>query len=370
MASVFRNAILTGAFAAMSLSMHLPAVAQEQAVISEADRSAIDKILADWPNRPKLGAEQMLAKYGLPQEMTSERLIWHNQKPYKRITVTKAEHHHDFPKPHMDFVEHTISYDVPAKMADAVTAFDGSVTFDRTRGEMSARCDLEGHNILSLNLAHDVVTKAKSPEGAREAFGENVVADTQGKYPPYTTALQFEPKQDGVEFADVPTIPGSPIRPEATAESEGSMEGEILGFVGAIDENEIIAALVAGTKKLSPQVAEYAKTLHVEHGKNVEQTLKLGQKLKIAPLETEAVDKFRVKGAGELAALVTLDGDAFGKAYIDAMIKGHTEVIGMIDGQLLQNADNEDMKKHLTAMRESVSHHLDAGKKLQATMKN
>ncbi len=33
---------------------------------------------------------------------------------------------------------------------------------------MSARCDLEGHNILTLNLAHDIVTGKKTAEEARK----------------------------------------------------------------------------------------------------------------------------------------------------------------------------------------------------------
>lgn len=365
-----RNLLFAGVFAVMPLSMHAAIPAQAQTAMSQADRSAVDKIIGAWPNRPKLGAEQMLAKYGIPQEATSEQLIWRNQGPYKKITVTKSEDYHDFPKPHMDFMEHTINYLVPVDKADALSGYDGSLTFDRTRGEMSARCDLEGHNILTLNLAHDIVTGKKSAAEARKAFGENVVADTQGKYPPYTTALQFEPKKSGTSFADVPVIPGSPKRAMGAAKPQGDKEdGEVLGFVGAVDDNEIVAALVAGTKKLSPEVAGYAKMLHAAHGKNLEETLMLGQQIKVTPTETDAVDKLRIKGAGELAALVPLEGDAFGKAYVEAMIKGHTEVLDMIDNQLLKNAEDPALKKHLTETRADVAQHLEEGKKIQAGLK-
>lgn len=362
--------LAVSAFAVMPLMMQAAIPVYAQSAMGQADRSAIDKIIAEWPNRPKLGAEQMLVKYGLPQEATSEQLIWHNQGPYKRITVTKSEDNHDFPKPHMDYMEHTINYVVPADKADTLSTYDGSLTFDRTRGEMSARCDLEGHNILTLNLAHDIVTGKKSADEARKAFGDAVVADTQGKYPPYTTALQFEPKKTGTSFADVPVIPGSPKRPVDAAKVQGDKDdGEVLGFVGAVDDNEIVAALVAGTKKLSPEVASYAKMMHTEHGKNLEETLKLGQQIKVTPMETAEVDKLRVKGAGELAALVPLDGEAFGKAYLEAMIKSHGEVLEMIDNQLLKNADNAALKKHLTETRTDVAKHLDEAKRVQASLK-
>jgi predicted outer membrane protein len=346
--------------------------AQQAGMTSQVDRSTVDKMISAWPNRPQLGANQMLAKYGTPSEATSERLVWHNQGPYKRITVTKAEHHHDFPKPHMDYMEHTIPYRVPVDKAGALSTYDGSLTFDRTRGEMSARCDLEGHNILTLNLAHDIVTGKSNAEGARMAFGQNVVDDAKGKYPPYTTALRFDPKTTDVMFADKPVIPGSPERPMGDGQSkskDASGDGEILGFVGAIDDNEIVAALEAGKKKLSPEVAAYAKKLHQEHGKNLEATLQLGQKISVTPMETPAVDKVRTKAAGELAALAPLDGVNFGNAYVKAMIMGHTEVLDMIDNQLMKRASNDAVKKHLTETRSHVANHLAEGKKLQASLK-
>ncbi len=366
-----RKLLATSAMAAvLSLAIHSAAPNPALSAMKEADRAAVEKILADWPNRPKLGAQQMLEKYGVPQEATSEQLIWHNQGPYKLITVTKAEHHHDFPKPHMDYMEHTINYAVPAEKAEALSAYDGSLTFDRTKGEMSARCDLEGHNILTLNLAHDIVTGKLNAEQAREEFGKHVVADMKGKNPAYVTELQFKPESEAVAFVDVPVIPGSSKRPEGMAKIQGDKEdGEVLGFVGAVDENEIVAAIAASKEKLDPEVAEYAKMLHTMHGKHLEETMKLGQQVKVTPLETPAVDKLRVKGAGELAKLVPLDGKEFSEAYILAMIKGHEEALERIEGQLLKTANDGEIKKHLTATRDSVAKHLEEAKKIEANMK-
>lgn len=347
-----------------------PALAEEHTRATTAgtpDRAAVDEMIAQWPERPKLGAQMMLSQYGTPQEVTSEKLVWHNQGPYKRITVTKKEHHHDFPKPHMDFIEHTIHYHVPADKADAISAFDGSATFDRTRGELSGRCDLEGHNILTLNLAHDIATGKKDSGEARKAFSQIVVEDMLGKNPGYVAALQFKPMtMTQAAFSDKPAIPGSPMRPVANAQLKGDRgDGEILGFIGAINESEIVAAMVASKKNVNSQLAQYATMLHQEHGKNLDHTMKLGQKIDVTPLETQAVDALRVKAAGELAALVPLDGEEFSRTYITAMTKGHTEALQMIDTQLLPKAQSDDLRKHLTATRQHVAAHLEAAKKLQ-----
>ncbi len=97
--------------------------------------------------------------------------------------------------------------------------------------------------------------------------------------------------------------------------------------------------------------------------------MKLGQQISVTPMDTPAVDQLRVKDAGALAMLVPLDGEAFEKAYVAAMVKDHTEVFAMIDGQLMKTAKNEELKKHLTMTRGHIAQHLEAAKKLQGSMK-
>ncbi|MBA3386328.1 MAG: DUF4142 domain-containing protein [Chthoniobacterales bacterium] len=344
---------------------------QASTTVAASDSSAMEKMIADWPNRPKLAAREMMGKYGAPAEITSERIIWKNPGAYKRIMVTREEIPHDFPKPHMDFLEHTIDYNVPQdKVADLI-AFDASSTINRTAGELSARCDLEGHNVLTLNLDRDIIEGKKTVAEARKAFGDNVVQDVMGTHPAYVEELQFKPSEkSSARFSDQPVIPGSPKRAGEDGVEKGKTTGdaEVLAFVIAVDDNEILAAAEATKKKPSSAVLDYAKMMHQEHGKNEADTMELGQKISVTPIDTEAVDKLRVKGAGELAALIPLKGDEFEAAYVAAMVKGHTEVLEMIDSKLLKAAENEAVKKHLNETRSAVAQHLEMGKKLQASM--
>lgn len=350
--------------AAQSAQVAPPSTQAMQPDMAKNAMPGFEQTVAMWPERPRLGARQMMLKYGPPQEITSEQIVWRNAGPYKRIMVTKTEIPHDFPLPHMDFMEHTIEYMVPVDKTDELIAFDGSSTINRTAGELSARCDLEGHNVLTLNLDHDIVTGKKTVEQARKAFGENVVADFMGKKPPYVEALQFKPAEMmKARFADKPVIPGAPVRGSAAAGSDA----EIMAFSIAVDMNEILAAAQAQQKKIRPDVMAYAKMLQTDHSMATDETMKLGLKLKVTPTDTPAVDKLKVKGAGELAMLVPLDGPAFEKAYLDAMVKGHTEVLAMIDTELLPNADNAELKAALTKKRASVSSHLEKAKSLQTT---
>lgn len=339
------------------------------------DGAAIQKAISDWPPRPRLGAEQMIAEYGVPQEVTGDALTWHDKGPYKRITVTKEEDHHDFPLPHTDYMQHTVSYKVPPGKADELAKFDGSLTYDKTRGLMSARCDLEGHNILTLNLANDIITGKKSVEEAREDFSKVVAQDNAGKMPEYTAKLQFEPV-DKPKDSDKTTMRGAPVRTmkasgdrDADVREAGKTSGdaEILSMIIAVDMNEIVAAMeVAKKKGLNAPVVEFAKTMHTEHGKNSSETMDLAAKLGVVPLDTEKSEQLRVKGATELSNLIPMEADKFGKAYVEMMVQGHTEVIELIDKELLPKVENEALKAHLTMMREHIAMHLEKAKEINS----
>jgi len=312
----------------------------------------------------------MIAKYGAPQEASSEHIVWHNQGPFKRITVFNLETPHDFPMPHVDFLEHTITYNVPQNKVGDLIEFDASSTINRTIGELSARCDLEGHNVLTLNLDHDIVMGKKSVQEARTAFGEIVTQDVMGQHPAYVEALQFQPAtMSEAAFPDKPVIAGSPMRaamvgPMPARPGMMMTDGEILAMVIAVDLNEVLAAAEAGKKKMSAPVLAYAKMLHEGHGMDMGKTMKLGQEIGVTPLITAPVEKLQKKGAGELAMLVPMDGKAFEHAYLNAMIKGHTEVLAMIDNQLLKSVENAALKNHLTALRGHVAEHREKARSL------
>jgi hypothetical protein len=107
--------------------------------------------------------------------------------------------------PHKDVMEQYVDYKVPPGKADELARYDGSVYFDRTKGEMSARCDMEAANFVALNLAHDVATGKRSVEEAREFYPKAVMAHMQKESSPYAEKLQFSP-QRGTADADKTTV--------------------------------------------------------------------------------------------------------------------------------------------------------------------
>lgn len=181
-------------------------VAGEQPTLTYADTDTVNAITHDWPAMSKKSAEQMIQKYGTPNEAIPSRLIWYNNGPWKRTIVYRDEVPHNFPQPHSDTLENFIDYQVPVEKFSELAKFDGSVIVERTKGEVSARCDMEAANILALNLMHEIVTGKLTADQAREKYSEQTAAFVMNRAAPYAEQLQFEVPKGNTRDSDHVTI--------------------------------------------------------------------------------------------------------------------------------------------------------------------
>jgi hypothetical protein len=166
----------------------------------KSDQATVERIISGWRMKPQEAARKTIAKYGLPQEASAMRLVWHNNGPWKMTELVNEEVPHNFPKPHPDFLKQTISYRVPPDKFDELAEYDGSVIVERTKGELAARCDLEGANFLALNLAHEIVTGKRSVKDARKFYAEAI---REMKHPEYMQGLLFEASRAEMGDADM-----------------------------------------------------------------------------------------------------------------------------------------------------------------------
>jgi putative membrane protein len=140
---------------------------------------------------------------------------------------------------------------------------------------------------------------------------------------------------------------------------------EILGLLVAVDDNEVAMAEKALKKKLSPEAKSYAKMMRTEHSAAKKETQKLAHQLDIKAASSTKSEELRTKGKQELKSLADLNGSDFEKAYIDAMVTGHADVLNLLDTQAIPNALDTTVKAHVVDMRAKVAAHLEHGKRLQ-----
>jgi hypothetical protein len=165
---------------------------------------SVDALTRGWPAKSREAAAAMAQKYGQPAEHTPSMLVWYNTGPWKRTIVNREEIPHSFPKPHTDLLEQFIDYRVPVEFFDELAAYDGSVIVERTKGEMSARCDKEEMNFLALNLADDIVKARRTVQQARDEYARQAMAFMNKQAAPLTERLRFARPSGATNDADSP----------------------------------------------------------------------------------------------------------------------------------------------------------------------
>jgi putative membrane protein len=162
-----------------------------------------------------------------------------------------------------------------------------------------------------------------------------------------------------VTATPAPTYPeGTPVTPPAAG---AVSQSDALGMLMAANEHEVAAADQAIAKKVTGDVLAFANMMKTDHGKNLAETGALG-----GTKEGARITELRSKGDAELAALDAKSGTEYEQAYIDAMVKGHSDVLAMLDGTLIPAATDAAVKAHFDATRTAVAKHLEEAKKLKA----
>ncbi|THU36110.1 hypothetical protein FAM09_22260 [Niastella caeni] len=140
----------------------------------------VNSVTENWPANTKDASTVLIGKFGLPDEVTSSSLVWNNKGVWKKTVLMRDGIPHDFPVPHTDYLMQTINYKVPVEKYTDLARYDGSVIVERTRGTLSARCDREEMNFLSLNLAHDIITGKKTVDEARDYYARAALQFKEG----------------------------------------------------------------------------------------------------------------------------------------------------------------------------------------------
>lgn len=166
------------------------------------------------------------------------------------------------------------------------------------------------------------------------------------------------------DTAPADTMPAGTL-PADTTGTDTAAHGETLGFIVVVDEHEIAAAEQAREKEVGDDVRAYVDMLHQEHTANLEATRALADTadVEISEASTE-LDAQRAKGESELERLGELTGEAYETAFLEAMVKGHTDALSMIDGRMAA-ATGSPIEQHLTTTRATIAKHLEEAQALQ-----
>lgn len=187
------------------------------------------------------------------------------------------------------------------------------------------------------------------------------------------------------DAATDPAMGTQPTGPDVVAGTDAGTapsQAEALAVLNAINDHEVKAAEMAKSKNVTGPALEYANLMQAEHGKNMQQTTQLMQDAGTAPSATgpaapapgpmgadsARLNELKAKSEAKRAQLQGLDGDAFARAYIDAMVTDHAEALTMLDSMLIPAATDEAVRNHLTTTRQHVQQHHDRAREIQTQL--
>lgn len=233
-----------------------------------------------------------------------------------------------------------------------------------TTNSANARKGLTSTPSSSTSVMYDTLSNSQNTRLVdRTAVDEQLASksrrDTVNNGRIDTTAKRSDPRPANYAAGD-------PNRSVTTDDTTGAgSEAEALALLAAANTNEINAAAEAQKKQISSPVMKYARMLQDHHEDNLAKTRQLGQTMNLTLNETKDVATLTKKGSSDWLLLADLQGEEFEMAYLDAMIKGHREVLDLIDSKLMKAAKSDAFRNHLMETRKTVAMHLEEAKKLK-----
>lgn len=151
------------------------------------------------------------------------------------------------------------------------------------------------------------------------------------------------------------------------ADMAAPSQAEALALLNAVNDHEVKSAQMAKSKNVTGPVLEYANMMQAEHTANMTQTTALLDTHGGVPTDSDKLAGQKAKAEAKRAQLDGLQGDAFAKGYIDAMVTDHAEALGMLDS-MLPAATDDAVRAHLTTTRQHVQQHHDRAREIQSQL--
>jgi putative membrane protein len=175
--------------------------------------------------------------------------------------------------------------------------------------------------------------------------------------PPPPPAPMPESKPATTDTKPVETAAATPEPPAKPAEKPLT-DAEIVAVTSTANNGEIEMAQLATKTATNADVKNFAAMMITQHRDMETKGKALATKAKITPTDNEASTALKTEVQSTLTNLKTQKGKDFDKAYMEAQVKAHRDVLAMFDNKLLPNAQNGELKTLLTDARGHVATHL------------
>lgn len=143
-------------------------------------------------------------------------------------------------------------------------------------------------------------------------------------------------------------------------------DAEVAFVAVTANKIDIGYAEIARKKSKDQAVLQFAKTMAADHQAVIDQAVALVTKLNVTPADNAVSKQLLADAETTKKKLNALSGKAFDKAYIDNEVAYHKAVIGAIEGLLIPEAENAELKELLQSVVPAFKAHLEHAIMVQA----
>lgn len=154
----------------------------------------------------------------------------------------------------------------------------------------------------------------------------------------------------------------------AVAESGKLTDAEIAHVVVTANTIDIENGELAKKKASNDAVREFAARMINEHTDLNQQASALANKLNVKPQDNALSKSLREDANKTQEKLKDKSGKEFDKAYIDAEIKFHKQVIEAADKKLVPSVQNDELKAMLVGVRPLLVSHREHAERIEGKL--
>ncbi|MGD0530481.1 MAG: DUF4142 domain-containing protein [Polyangiaceae bacterium] len=155
---------------------------------------------------------------------------------------------------------------------------------------------------------------------------------------------------------------------QAEVSSQQLTDGQIVGIVAAIDAAEIGAGKLAMSHATGAAARQFAEHMMSAHTSMDSSLMTVAHEQDITVARSALCEKLKSDNQAEAQTLASLPNGDFDRKYLTAQLKGHEDVLGLLDDKLIPMAENAKLKAALEDARGKVVEHIRMAKEALASV--
>jgi putative membrane protein len=143
----------------------------------------------------------------------------------------------------------------------------------------------------------------------------------------------------------------------------------ILATLISANDAEVQAGRLAADRARSNEVRRFAQMMVDDHSDANRKVREAASRLNARPSNDASVREMERHSQDDLNRLRGLRGDDFDRAYMQAQVQGHRDLLSKIDSQMMTGGRTDEMHSLLQDTRQLVQRHLDEAQRVERTLR-